>query len=182
MTLDTSPRTYRFIPADVFLANQRVAGKITVTSNGAIASLNDPTHSVLEVHDAHLAHPHAPTKVMDHFELTRLVKAQIYAVCLPRPEDLGPQAIVRQGHANVSEYPVHIALPMFEVEGIMELPGRFDFGALTIEGAREFIPILKATLTGFLFTNLRVESGGILVNRRWIDLIALLTQRVPQQS
>jgi hypothetical protein len=71
---------------------------------------------------------------------------------------------------------------MFEIEGIMELPGRFDFTALITEGSREFLPIFNATLTAILMPNLRVESAGMLINRTQIDLMALLNQRVKPES
>ncbi len=67
---------------------------------------------------------------------------------------------------------------MFEIEGTMELPGRFDFTTLISEGTRDFIPIFNATLTAILLPNLRVETAGMLINRKQIDLIALLNQRV----
>jgi hypothetical protein len=60
---------------------------------------------------------------------------------LARREDLGPQAIVRGGYTNIVEYPVRITTQMFEIEGIMELPGRFDFTALMTDGTRDFIPM-----------------------------------------
>lgn len=180
MTMDTSPRTYRFLPADVLLSGYRVVGKIMVSSTGTIGILNDPTRSVLEVHDARLARLHMPTKLVDHYELTRMMKAQVYAVCMTRREDLGPQALVRGGFSTLVEYPVRIAMQMMEIEGVMELPGRFDFAALMTDGSREFIPVFNATLTGILIPNLRVESGGMLINRRQIDLVALLNQRVKE--
>lgn len=177
MAMDTSPRTYRFLPADVIMAGYRVVGKIMVTSNGTIGILNDPTHSVLELHDARLARLHMPTKLVDHFELIRMMKRQVIAIALARREDLGPQALVRGGFSTVVEYPVRIALEMLEVEGVMELSGRFDLPALMSDGSREFIPVFNATLTGVLIPNLRIETGGILVNRRHLDLVALLNQR-----
>ena len=92
------------------------------------------------------------------------------------------QALVRGGFANMVEYPIRITTQMFEIEGIMELSGRFDFAGLMMDGSREFIPIFNATLTGILIPNLRVESGGMLINRRQIDLIALLNQRIKSES
>jgi hypothetical protein len=71
---------------------------------------------------------------------------------------------------------------MFEIEGIMELSGRFDFTGLMTDGSREFIPVFNATLTGILIPNLRIESGGMLINRRQIDLVALLNQRVKTET
>jgi len=182
MTMDTSPRTYRFLAATVLTASYLTVGKLMATSTGIMAMLNDPTRSAMEVHDAKLARIHMPTKLVDHFELTRMMKSHIYAVCMARREDLGPQALVRGGYTSVTEYPVRLTTQMFEIEGVMELPGRFDFTNLMTEGTREFIPIFNATLTGILIPNLRVESAGMLVNRLQIDLIAMLNQRVKPES
>ncbi len=182
MTMDTSPRTYRFLPADVLTSGYRVVGKIMVTSTGTMGLMNDTTHSAVEIHDARLARLHMPTKLVDHFELTRMMKAHVYAVCMARREDLGPQALVRGGYATVVEYPMRVTTQMFEIEGIMELPGRFDFTTLMTEGTRDFIPIFNATLTAILIPNLRIESGGMLINRKQVDLVALLNQRVKEES
>jgi len=182
MTMDTSPRTNRFLPADIFTSGYRVVGKIMVSSNGAIGLVNDTTRSILEIHDARLARLPMPTKLVDHFEMTRMMKAHVYAVCMARREDLGPQALVRGGFSNMVEYPIRITTQMFEIEGIMELPGRFDFTALMTDGSREFIPIFNATLTGILIPNLRIESGGMLINRHQMDVVALLNQRVKPES
>ena len=182
MSMDSSPRTNRFLPADILTAGYRVVGKIMVTNTGAMGLLNDNTRSALEVHDARLARLHMPTKLVDHFELTRMMKVHVFAICMTRREDLGPQALVRGGYTSVVEYPMRITSQMFEIEGILELPGRFDFTALITDGTRDFIPVFNATVTGILIPNLRIESGGMLINRRQIDLIALLNQRVKPES
>ena len=182
MVMDASPRTFRFLPADIFTAGYRVVGKAMVTSNGVIGMLNDSTHSAMEVHDARLARLHMPTKLVDHFELTRMMKSQVFAVCMARREDLGPQALVRGGYGATTEYGVRLITQVFEIEGTMELPGRFDFTALMTEGTREFIPIFNATLTAILLPNLHVESPGMMINRRKVDLMALLHQRVKPEN
>jgi hypothetical protein len=129
-----------------------------------------------------LARLHMPTKLVDHFDLVRMMKKQMHAVCLARREDLGPHALVRGGFASVVEYPVRITTQVFEVEGTMELPGRFDFTALMTDGTRDFIPMFNATLTAILIPNLRVESAGILINRRVVELMALLNQRAKPEN
>ncbi|WKZ35814.1 MAG: hypothetical protein QY332_19560 [Anaerolineales bacterium] len=182
MSLDSSPRTHRFLPADILTSGYRVVGKIMVTSQGAMGMLNDPTHSTVDVNDARTARLHMPTKLVDHFELVQMMKRQMHAVCMARREDLGPHALVRGGYANIVEYPVRIATQIFEVEGTMELPGRFDFTALMTDGSRDFIPLFNAKLTAILIPNLRVESAGILVNRRRVDLMALLNQRLKPEN
>lgn len=153
-----------------------------VTSTGTIAILNDPTRTVLEVHDARLARLDMPSKMLDHFELTHMMKEHVHAVCMIRREDLGPYALVRGGFASVEEYPVRFTTPVFEVEGILELPGRFDFPTLMTGGTQDFFPLFNATLTGILIPNLRIESGGMLINRRHIDLMSLQNQRVKSEE
>ena len=182
MAMDTSPRTYRFLPADILTSGYRVVGKIMVSNTGTMGMLNDTTHSALEVHDARLARLHMPTKLVDHFELVRMMKIHVYAVCMARREDLGPQALVRGGYASIVEYPARITTQMFEIEGTLEIPGRFDFTTLMSEGTRDFLPIFNATLTAILLPNLRVETAGMLINRRQIDLVALLNQRVKPEG
>jgi len=180
--MDTSPRTYRFLPADILTSGYRVVGKIMVSNTGVMGMMNDPTHSAIEIHDARLARLHMPTKLVDHFELVRMMKSHIYAVCMARREDLGPQALVRGGYASVVEYPARITTQMFEIEGTLEMPGRFNFVSLISEGTRDFIPVFNATLTAILLPNLRVEGAGMLVNRRQVDLVALLNQRVKPEN
>ncbi len=178
MTLGTSPLTYRYLQGDFLTSSYRVVGKIMVSSTGTIALLSDPTHSVLEVHDAQLARLDLPEKMVDHFELIRMLKQHLHAVCMPRREDLGPYTLVRGGYASVDEYPIRLSTEVFELEGIMEFPGRFDLPTLLTEGTRDFIPVFEATLTGIMLPNLRIESGGLLINRRHIDTLAMQNQRV----
>ena len=182
MSMDTSPRTYRFLASDILTSSYRIVGKIMVTNHGAMGMLNDTTHSAMEINDARLARLHMPSKLVDHFELVRMMKTKAHAVCLARREDLGPQALVRGGYTNTIEYAVRVTTPMFEIEGTMELPGRFDFTSLMTEGTREFIPVFGATLSGILIPNLRVESAGMLINRRQVDMMALLNQRVKPEK
>jgi len=182
MSLDTSPRTYRFLQADILTSGYRTVGKIQVTNSGAMGMMNDPNKSAIEVNDAKLARLHMPTKLIDHFEMVRMMKTHIHAVCMGRREDLGPQSIVRGGFASVMEYPVRLTTSEFEIEGIMELPGRFDYTALMLDGTRDFLPVFNATLTAILIPSLRVQGAGIMVNRKRIDMMALLNQRVKPEE
>jgi|GEM_PF-275783 len=182
MFLDSSPRDHYFLPADILTSGFRVVGQIMVTTQGAMGMLNNPTHSAVEVSDARMARLHMPTKLVDHFEHVHIMKKQIHAVCLTRREDLGPQALVRGGFANLVEYSMRITTRVFEVEGMLELPGRFDFTRLMTDGTRDFIPVFNAKLTAILIPSLRVENVDILVNRRLVDLMALLNQRVKPEK
>jgi hypothetical protein len=71
---------------------------------------------------------------------------------------------------------------MFEIDAAVEFPGRFDFTSLMIEGSREFIPVFNATLIGIWMADMRVQAGGILLNRHHIELAGLLNQQFNPKS
>lgn len=179
MAMD-KPRTHRFVPVDIYTSSYRVVGKVMIANTGVIGLMNDPTSSAMDVHDARLARIHMPTKLVDHFKMVRMVKQRVMVMCLSRREDLGPAALVAGGYGRVGkikEYLTRITMQVYEVDGILELPGRFDFEGLMFEGTREFIPMFDAVLTATLIPNMRVESPGLLLNRNHADVIAQLNQR-----
>jgi hypothetical protein len=180
--MDSAQRTYRFLPADVYTAGYRVVGKIMISTNGIMGILNDITKSHLEIHDARLARIHMPTKLVDHFEVVRLVKAHVFAVCAARREDLGPNVVVRGGYSNIAGVPTRLTTSIYEIEGKLEVAGRFDFVTLISDKTRNFVPLFDATLTAILIPNLKVESPGILFNREKIDMLALLNQRAKEEK
>ena len=180
--MDTSPRTYRFLPADVYTSGYRVVGKVMVSTNGLMGIMNDITKSHLELHDARMARIHMPSKLVDHFEVVRMVKSQVFAVCAARREELGPSGIQRGGYTNVSSMPARLTTHVYEIEGKIEAAGRFDFAVIITDKTRNFIPVYEAVLTAILIPNLKAESPGILVNREKVDILALLSQRVKEEK
>jgi len=180
--MDTSPRTYRFLPVDVYTASYRVVGKVMVSNNGIMGVVNDTTKSHLEIHDARLARIHMPTKLVDHFEVVRTVKSELFAVCAARREDLGPSGMQRGGYTSVTAMPSRLVTPVYEVEGKIEVAGRFDFATMIVDKTRNFIPVYEAVLTAILIPNLKAESPGILLNREKVDILALLNQRAKEDK
>jgi len=180
--MDTSPRTYRFLPADVYTSGYRVVGKVMVSTNGIMGVLNDINKSHLELHDARMARIHMPTKLVDHFEVVRLVKSQIFAICVARREDLGPSGFQRGGYSSVSGIPARLTTQVYEIEGKLEVAGRFDFTMMISDKTRNFIPIYEAVLTAILMPNLKAESPAILINREKVDIMALLSQRAKEEK
>jgi hypothetical protein len=180
MNMDSPTSTNRLISADFFTPSYRIVGKIAVPSTGLIGLMNDPTNSFMEISDARLARLHMPTKLVDHYQTVRIVKHQLFAICLARQEDLGPQALTRGGYSRIVDYGVHITTPVYELTGTVEWAGRFDFSVIMVDGSRDFVPIYNATLTAILIPTLKVDSPGIMFNRKHVDLLALKNQKVDE--
>jgi hypothetical protein len=153
-----------------------------VSTNGIMGVLNDINKSHLEVHDARLARVHMPTKLVDHFEVVRLVKTQVFVICAARREDLGPSGIQRGGYSNISALPARLTTQVYEIEGKIEVAGRFDFASIIADKTRNFIPMYEATLTAILIPNIKAESPGVLINREKVDILALLNQRAKEEK
>ena len=180
--MDSSPRTYRFLPADIYTSGYRVVGKVMVSTNGIMGVLNDINKSHLELHDARMARIHMPTKLVDHFEVVRLVKSQVFAICAARREDLGPFQLQRGGDSSVSAMPVRLTTQMYEIEGKIEVAGRFDFASIIADRSRNFLPVYEAVLTAILIPNVKSESPSILINKDKVDTLALLGQRAKDEN
>ncbi len=181
MAFDNNPSaTHRVIAADFFTQSYRIVGKTMVPNTGILGLVNDPTTSFMEILDARMARAHMPSKLVDHYEVVRIVKSQIFAIAMARREDLGPQALARGGYVRLTEFPMHINTPVYELDGVLEWAGRFDFSTIMVEGSREFVPIYKATLTAILIPALKVDSPAILFNRTKVDLLALKNQKMDE--
>ena len=169
--------THRLIAADFLTPSYRVVGQIMVPNTGMTGLMNDTTNSFMEVLEARLARLHMPTKLVGEYNVIDLVKPNVFAVCLTRREDVGPQALARGGYKKVTQYPVRVTTPVYELEGTLEWTGRFDFATIMVEGIRDFVPLYDATLTAILIPQLRIESPALLFNRRHVDLLGLVTEK-----
>ncbi len=172
-----SPVTHRLMPADFLSPSYRVVGKIMAPNTGVIGMINDTTTSFMEVQEAKLARIHMPTKLVGEYNMVDVVKNNIFAVCLTRREDVGPQGLARGGYQNLIKYAVRVTTQVYELEGTLEWTGRFDFATIMVEGVRDFIPLYDATLTAILIPQLKIESQAVLFNRKQVDLLALLSDK-----
>ena len=169
--------TQRLLAADFLTQSYRVVGKMLTPNTGVVGMLNDTTSSFMEVLDVKLARIHMPTKLVGEYNVVDLVKDNIFAVCLTRREDVGPQALARGGYQNLVNYSIRITSQVYEVEGTLEWAGRFDFATIMVEGTRDFVPLYNATITAILIPQFRVESPAILFNRKYVDSLALVAEK-----
>ena len=98
-----------------------------VSTHGIMGIMNDNTKSHLEIHDARLARIHMPTKLVDHFEVVRLIKSQVIAVCAARREDLGPTGMQRSGYSSISVLPARLTTKSTSSKGNSKSAGDSTF-------------------------------------------------------
>jgi hypothetical protein len=169
--------TQRMISADFLTSSYRVVGKLMVPHSGVMGLMNDPTSGFMEVLEAKLARVHMPTKLVGEYGVVDLVKSNVFAVCLTRREDTGPQAVARGGYQSLVKYHLRLTTQVYELEGTLDWAGRFDFATIMVEGMRDFVPLYDATLTAILIPQLRIESPAMLFNRKQVDLLTMVTDK-----
>ncbi len=173
MVFNPGSATYRQITVDFITSSYRVVGKVLVTHSGMLGLMTDTNSSVVEVHDAQLARLHMANRLANRFEIVRLVKNQIAAVCLNRRDDLGPMGY---GHNPGNSYPLHIVTANYEINGSLDWTGQFDISAIMAKGTRDFIVLENANISAILIPTLHIESRVLLVNRNSIEIVALAVQ------
>jgi hypothetical protein len=169
--------THRSVPADFLTGSYRVVGQVMVPGTGMVGILNDMTTSLIQVVDVKLARVHMATKLVGEYRAIDVVKPNLYAVCLTRREDVGPQALARGGFQQRMNYALRITTAVYELEGTLEWPGRFDLASILLEGENTFVPLYDATLKAILIPQLTIESPAILLNRRMVDLAVPIPEK-----
>jgi len=159
---------------EIYTSSHRILGRVHPTSMGLFSFLNIPTTSYIEVEGAHLMRLHQPGKLVARYPSFWLVKSEIVAVLLSSRSEVGATGFTRGGYStNVPNW-VRIIMGGYEFIGIIETPGKFNFGSLMFDGDRLFIPIYSAKLSAILFPNVKAESPAMIVNRSMVDALAIL--------
>jgi hypothetical protein len=170
--------TVRSIDIDLLTSSYRIIGRIGVTNAGMMGLLSDTTSSFMTVTMVGKAHIHSATKLVDGTALVRVVKSHLLAVCLSRREDVGLQTLSRSRYGRTNKYQVRITSSVYELEGILEWAGRFDFTAIMAEGTCDFFSLYDASIRAILFPTLFIQSPAILFNRTFLDTLVLLNEGI----
>ena len=173
---------YKPVSVELYTTSHRILGKITPGAAGLFSFLNIPTTSYIEIEGAHLNRLHQPGRLVARYSTVWVAKRQVVAILLSNRTEMGPTGMARGGYSTSAPHWMHILLGGYELRGMIETPGKFDFGGLMFQGDRLFIPIYIAKLIAILFPSVEAESPAMLFNRSMVDGMALLPRdEIPEQ-
>jgi hypothetical protein len=164
------------VPASILTQNYRVNGLMSVTAAGMIGVLSDPNDSYIELENASIVRIHRPQEVVAQFNVYGMVKSRIHAVLCEKTSDLGRITIARAGFQRLISYRIWASLHGFEMFGILESPGKFDFSAQMFQGNRQFTALFNATLIPVFFPQLVTRAPDLLFNRQMIEGIGVISE------
>lgn len=165
------PLITRNIPAEFITSNHYIFGQIKVANTGLMGQLSDTTSSHLEINDASIARIVKQEKIINYASVLWVVKAQLVAVSLQKPDYVGSAVLVRGGYVRYASYPIQVTTPVYEITGTLEWIGRFDFSVIMGDGTNAFLILYDAAVSATLFPNFRLECPALLLNRRFIDTL-----------
>ncbi|MCJ7678771.1 MAG: hypothetical protein MUO35_13740 [Anaerolineales bacterium] len=173
---------YRPVSVELYTPSHRILGKITPGAAGLFSFLNIPTTSYVEIEGAHLNRLHQPSRLVARYPSVWIAKHQVVAILLSNRAEMGPTGMARGGYSTSAPHWVHVLLGGYELRGMIETPGKFDFAGMMFQSDRIFVPIYIAKLFAILFPDVEAESQAMLFNRTMVDGMALLPKdEIPEQ-
>jgi hypothetical protein len=164
-------RVVKQITGDLFTGAYRMTGRINVGAAGVIGLLNDTTRSGAMVEDVYLSYVHTPGSILDHFQQVRFAKRGMEAILLPKRDDVGPAGVARGGFAKVAQYNVLITTDVFEIRGVLELPGKFEPETVLFEGSGRFFAVYNATVNAYIRADAKYSGEAVLINREKVTTV-----------
>ncbi|GAB4580263.1 MAG: hypothetical protein Fur0022_30020 [Anaerolineales bacterium] len=172
------PSATRGIVANFFTASYRIIGKIDLGNSGILGLLSDPSTSLIQLTDASTARLNEPKRLVDRYTSLQVVKRGLIAVALGQKEEVGPDIQTGSGYTRINKYSVRLITSLFEMQGTLEWPGRLELPAMLTAGAGDFFPLFEANLKAIQHPELDLASPAIVFNRRKLDLISFLSDKV----
>jgi hypothetical protein len=164
------------VSTSLITQNYRVNGLVSVTAAGLIGLVSDPNDSYIELENASLVRLHRPQEIVAQFPVWGMVKSRIVAILCEKTADLGRITIARAGFQRLVSYRIWASLHGFEMFGILESPGKFDFSAQMFQGTRQFTALFNATLIPVYFPQLVTRAPAILFNRQMVEGIGVISE------
>jgi hypothetical protein len=171
--------TYRPLTADFLTHSYRVVGKVLMPNAGLLRQINDATPPYVDVQEAQLARLYMPNKLVEKFDLIRLVKNQITAVCLLRRDDIRLRSDLAHQAQQWSEYTFRATTAVYEISGILPWLGHFDLGELLERTGQDFFPLFNARIQASLVPSVMIDCPAAIINRRQLDLVTLAQPIAP---
>jgi hypothetical protein len=164
------------VSVELITAHYRIKGKVAVTSAGLIGTVNESTASSVEIKEVTVERLHRPGEIVGRFETWETVKDKLVAVLLEQRTDVGPPAITRAGFGRLVSYKIWAGMEGFEMFGVMEAPGKFNFAEFMFQGHRHFVPLYNATLIPVFFPQVVNRAPVLLFNRQMVEGMTIISK------
>jgi hypothetical protein len=171
--------TKKPVAVEIYTPTHRVLGLAFPGPAGLFSYMNLRTESYVELENAEFCALHRFPEGAEKTGRTWIVKSEIAAVLARSRGDLGAGGATRAGYTKPFPYGVRIHVGGYELQGLLESGGRFDFGVLMFEGDAQFISMQNSRLAAILFPRVQSTAPALLFNRTMVTVLTMLPEAPP---
>jgi hypothetical protein len=162
------------VSIEIYTTGYRILGKLQPGGLGMFSFINNPTKSYIEIQGAFMNRLHQPGERVSRYKTLWLVKREIVAVLLSGRSGIGATGVARRGYASTISHRVRINLGGYELIGMIETAGKFEFGGVMFGSDRQFSALYDAVIVATLSPRVTAKSPAVLFNHDRVESMALL--------
>lgn len=161
------------LTADIFTSSHRFSAQVNIGNRRLADVLNDRMTDYLTVENVYVSRINAPGDIVGRYEKASLLKQHITFVVLPTETD-GLSKEHKYNAFSKSTEKVFITLPSFEINGSLEIIGKFDLKAILAVGTTKFMPIFRGEAVNAFFPEVQFGGPVLLVNKQAVALFSVI--------
>ncbi len=161
------------LTADIFTSSHRFSAQVNIGSRRLADVLNDRMTEFLTVENVYVSRINSPGDIVGRYTKASLLKRHITFVVLPTETD-GLSKEHKYNAFSKSTEKVFITLPSFEIDGSLEIIGKFDLKAILAIGTTRFMPIFRGKAINAFFPEVQFGGPVILVNKEAVALFSVI--------
>lgn len=171
----TSGLRQPYLNADIFTSTHRFSASVPLSGRRLADILNDRLTDFLEVSNVYVSRINRPGEIVGTYKLASLIKRHITFVVLPTEAD-GLSKEHKYNAFSKSTEDVFITLPSFEVNGRLEIIGKFNLKAILAIGTTRFMPVFQGTAVNAVYPNVNFSGPVLLANKEAIQLFSVIKE------
>lgn len=160
------------LTADIFTGSHRFSAQVNIGKRRLADVLNDRMTEFLTVENVYVSRINSPGDIVGRYTKASLLKRHITFVVLPTETD-GLSKEHKYNAFSKSTEKVFITLPSFEINGNLEIIGKFDLKAILAVGTTRFMPIFQGNAINSFFPDVQFGGPVILVNKEAVALFSV---------
>ncbi len=163
------------LTADIFTSSHRFSAQVNIGNRRLADILNDRMTEFLNVENVYVSRINSPGDIVGRYAKASLQKRHITFVVLPTETD-GLSKEHKYNAFSKSTEKVFITLPSFEIDGSLEIIGKFDLKAILAIGTTRFMPIFRGKAINAFFPEVQFGGPVILVNKEAVALFSVVPE------
>jgi hypothetical protein len=166
--------TSGLLAVDFFTSGYRISGHVSTRAKSVADMLNERLTSYLALENVYISRISSPGDIIATYAQAQLRKDSLLFAIVPSRESLS-RMTRSVSYFGRHRLPVWLALPMFEIEGDLQVTGvtSFDLDAYLAKKTGEYLSVVNGIARPAYWPEVSFSGEAFLINQNCIDLVCL---------